>query len=329
MSRRGFTIVELLIVIIVIAVLVTLTVVSYVNISQNAIASSVKSDLSSAAKQIENYKVTSSSDNYPPDLNTVGVKASNGNTFTYYTLSGSKSYCLVSTNGNVIYSISSSQPQTVFGDCTTNGIVGWWKFNGSAADSSGNANDGTVSAATLATGQNGLANSAYYFDGSSYIQSPSGKVYAKFGTTDFSVSYWIKPGTISSTSYVLDIKYAGTNEAGYNLFIYPSYTSAFTVANGSTQTGLTSTATISSGQWGHVVGVRSNWGMQLYVNGILDKSQSGFAVRWNTNSYYPLTFGAYTSGVSSKYVGSIDDVRIYNRALTTSEVNAIYSAGAQ
>jgi hypothetical protein len=47
----------------------------------------------------------------------------------------------------------------------TNGLVGWWPFNGNANDESGNGNNGTVNGATLTTDRNGVANSAYSFDG--------------------------------------------------------------------------------------------------------------------------------------------------------------------
>ena len=47
----------------------------------------------------------------------------------------------------------------------TNGLVGWWPFNGNANDESGNGNHGTVNGATLAADRNGNAGKAYSFDG--------------------------------------------------------------------------------------------------------------------------------------------------------------------
>ena len=47
----------------------------------------------------------------------------------------------------------------------TNGLVGWWPFNGNANDESGNANNGTVNGATLATDRFGAVDKAYDFDG--------------------------------------------------------------------------------------------------------------------------------------------------------------------
>ena len=54
----------------------------------------------------------------------------------------------------------------------TNGLVGYWPFNGNANDESGNGNNGTVNGATLTTDRFGNANSAYSFDGvDDYIQT--------------------------------------------------------------------------------------------------------------------------------------------------------------
>lgn len=61
--------------------------------------------------------------------------------------------------------------QTVPAYVPTNGLLGWWPFNGNANDESGNLNNGTVHGATLIFDRNGISNSAYDFDGTSnYIR---------------------------------------------------------------------------------------------------------------------------------------------------------------
>jgi hypothetical protein len=75
----------------------------------------------------------------------------------------------------------------------TNGLVGWWPFNGNANDESGNGNNGTVNGATLTTDRNGNANAAYSFDGvNDYIQSinPLGNL-----TSDFTISLYTNIAT--------------------------------------------------------------------------------------------------------------------------------------
>lgn len=53
----------------------------------------------------------------------------------------------------------------------TNGLVGYWPFNGNANDESGNGNNGSNNGATLTTDRNGVANQAYSFDGNDFIQT--------------------------------------------------------------------------------------------------------------------------------------------------------------
>jgi prepilin-type N-terminal cleavage/methylation domain-containing protein len=84
-GSRGFTIVELLVVIVIIGILAAITIVSYTGISQRAIVSSLQSDLTNAANQLKLDQVTSSS--YPATLALAnsgkGIPASAGTAYTY------------------------------------------------------------------------------------------------------------------------------------------------------------------------------------------------------------------------------------------------------
>lgn len=87
--KKGFTIVELLVVIVVIGILAAITIVSYTGISQRAITSSLQSDLANAAQQLKLFQVDNSA--FPATINCAlpdsstnkCIKNSNGNTFTY------------------------------------------------------------------------------------------------------------------------------------------------------------------------------------------------------------------------------------------------------
>ena len=69
----------------------------------------------------------------------------------------------------------------------TNGLVGYWPFNGNANDQTPNGNNGTVNGATLTTDRFGNANSAYNFDGiNDYIQINN--IVGNFGLSDFTIS---------------------------------------------------------------------------------------------------------------------------------------------
>ena len=93
----------------------------------------------------------------------------------------------------------------------SDGLVGWWPFNGNANDESGNGNNGTVNDASLTTDRFENANSAYSFNGiSSYINIGHNASLQR-ANTNFSLSYWIYLNSYNSSyaSVVL------TNRTGY------------------------------------------------------------------------------------------------------------------
>lgn len=134
----GFTIVELLIVIVVIAILAAVTVVAFRGISDRARASSMQSDLSQAAKQLELAKVDNSG-SYPSTLSS-NIKASSGTTLTYNP--SGNTYCLTATNSGSAYRVTNTNTKPAEGSCS--GVLG----DGSSCPSGfivvpGNGNFGT------------------------------------------------------------------------------------------------------------------------------------------------------------------------------------------
>jgi prepilin-type N-terminal cleavage/methylation domain-containing protein len=109
--QPGFTIVELLIVVVVIAILAAITIVSYNGIQTRAKISSLQSDLRNAATKVTN-DFTINNSLYPTSLaavnNNEGVKASNGTTFSYVVDNNSdpKSFCITATNGTLNYFVN-------------------------------------------------------------------------------------------------------------------------------------------------------------------------------------------------------------------------------
>lgn len=97
---KGFTIVELLIVIVVIGILAAITIVAFGGIQDRAKATVLKSDLTQAAQQIAVYKAGNASELYPPDLATAGLRSSSDTTFQY-TVNNNASpptFCLTATS---------------------------------------------------------------------------------------------------------------------------------------------------------------------------------------------------------------------------------------
>ena len=74
----------------------------------------------------------------------------------------------------------------------TNGLVGWWPFNGNANDESGNGNNGTVNGATLTSDRFGVANKAYSFDGvNDYILILNSLL--PVNENSYTISMWVNP----------------------------------------------------------------------------------------------------------------------------------------
>ena len=87
--------------------------------------------------------------------------------------------------------VSQLMAQTIPSYVPTNGLVGWWPFNGNANDESGNGNNGTVNGATLTADRNGKANSAYSFDGvNDFIEVAQNQTLNN--VSSFSISIWYK-----------------------------------------------------------------------------------------------------------------------------------------
>ena len=119
--KPGFTIVELLIVVVVIAILAAITIVAYNGITKRANDSSIQSTLSQAVQKIESYKINNDGTLYPPTLTAAGLENltnTDGRTYAYSISSDSTQFCLaLSQSGRTYYSSNISlSPKT--GICT-------------------------------------------------------------------------------------------------------------------------------------------------------------------------------------------------------------------
>ena len=201
----------------------------------------------------------------------------------------------------------------------TNGLVGYWPFNGNANDESGNGNNGTVNGATLTTDRFGNTGKAYSFDGvNDYIST------SRSPLTSFSVSLWLF--TSQNVAYTPLVDAYNSNWELYLSNYKPTFTRWIMAGAGGTFQEFISTTSASINQWNHLICTYNNGNIRLYLNGVLISTFQNVSITINNNGTF--AFGASLSGISQYFNGKLDDIGIWNRALTQQEVNNLYSTCA-
>ena len=216
------------------------------------------------------------------------------------------------------------------------GLIGYWSFDDEsgtvATDHSGNGNDGTLNNMTEGDWVSGKKGGALEFDGvDDYVSISNSSSLDSTGVSgdSYTVALWIKTtqqdfvGVLSKYEggggvafpYAVAVNDCVSNKTGF--FIY--------TGSGSTcDTDVYSNTSVNDGEWHYVVGVRDGSNLHMYVDGVLENTGSISDSDYSNNS--PITIGAYNSG-DYYFSGSIDDVRIYNRALTSTDIQALYNSG--
>jgi hypothetical protein len=215
----------------------------------------------------------------------------------------------------------------------SNGLVGWWPFNGNANDESGNGNNGTVNGASLTVDRFGVADKAYSFDGvNDFIE-----VQDDFNLdliVDFTISSWIKPNSFGLVNMILskhDVS-LGTNAGTYAMGLWQdanlSLVNFQAAPNFNPLTYPSSTGAIDLNYWQNftVKYIKSTNSLSYFINGNLVFSTNILFEIDDTNQ--PLKIGTNTNGSSNinLFSGSLDDIGIWNRALTACEIKDLYYA---
>ena len=221
----------------------------------------------------------------------------------------------------------------------TNGLVGWWGFNGNAQDGSGNGNHGTVNGATLTTDRFGNQNSAFNFDGvDDWIQVDD---HATLRPNHITISAWIYVNTPTINPIVTKTRIGNPFgldggeqycifQSPYN---YQNTAGSFQIKrNGGCQNGgvgwyriFQTNLPFSTGQWQHIVGTYDGDTMKLYNNGLL----SGFQVPPSgpIDNCSNGTFNIGRGWVNYDfYNGKMDNLGMWNRALTQQEITNLYNS---
>jgi len=217
------------------------------------------------------------------------------------------------------------------------GLVAYYPLNNSAADSSGNHFDGTAYNLTSTTDRYGKANGAYYFNGVNSYMTVQDEPQLRLNGIDFTLNSWIKIDEYNSSyGSIIMAKRGEGSTNGWNFGIagygdLTNYVNALGVVTYSISGGddpyLRGNEVLDTTRWHMVTTVYTLATKQakIYVDGNLDATSTADSLASpNSTSTAPLYIGA--DFVTGAYFlkGKLDDLRIYNRALTSKEVFALY-----
>lgn len=219
----------------------------------------------------------------------------------------------------------------------TNNLVAYYNFEGLAGtlgetivDQSGRGHNGvcrqdqsTLKAPSIVSGPNGLGD-ALNFDGSFYVQIPN---HIDFNINDdITLAAWISVDAFSQVWQTMfcrgdwSWRLHRSGSTDYAAFHMTG------LANGYGADGQTTNIRLPK-RWLHLVGTYKNGvGAKLYINGTLEASNTSVSGLINTGGTDPVTIGAQIDNgvLRRQWLGQIDEVRLYNRALSSADISELY-----
>jgi hypothetical protein len=215
------------------------------------------------------------------------------------------------------------------------GPVAYYPFNGNADDESGNGHNPTENGATLTEDRFGNANSAYHFDGYQEIIVPHSDELNIVG--DMTISTWFNSEgpPLFSTAHTIITKRTSDVHANFPYLLAINYQynipsdykkPIFVSASSGTLQYLQSSHDITNNTWNYIACTISGTNLKIFLNNdlVLNTTIDNQLRAGNT---FPLLIGsgARSDKPAEQFVGKLDDIRIYNRALTEEEIQALYN----
>jgi len=212
---------------------------------------------------------------------------------------------------------------------SSNGLVGYWTMDGNSVnwatgavtDSSGRGNTGTITNMATSTAI-GKIGQALKFDGvNDYVNAGNG---ASLNITDaITLSAWVKIiGAQPTYARIIAKSWV------YYLQIDTNNTAVLGFQDGQPWIGVLGSRVLSDNTWYHIVGTYDKNGGatngRIYINGVLDNTLTSTQPIQTVGS--SVLIGAHSGGLPG-FHGLIDEVRVYNSALSAGEIQQLYNAG--
>ncbi len=195
-------------------------------------------------------------------------------------------------------------------------LVGHWRFENTLDDSSGNGNNGTVGAGSAAYAA-GKIGRAWDNDATRYITIPE-----TFKTESVSFAFWYKTESIVFAKSIISDR--SNSRAGFIIWEDINGFMAFDYHAANALERWTTNYALSTSVWQHIVFTRDPNGRKLYVNGKLqDSTSDAGSMTQSANNFTSIM--ARADNLSTRTIGQLDDVQIWNRALAPHQIAAIYN----
>ncbi|MCL5280594.1 MAG: LamG domain-containing protein [Planctomycetes bacterium] len=226
--------------------------------------------------------------------------------------------------------------ECLLGNMARADLVGWWKLDGNALDSSGKGHDGVLYGGPQWV--SGIMGGALKFDGvDDRVEMPGTSQSAGFPATAGEVTWtmWIKvPANGTQKTIMCQGPTGGTHTAGNRSINVETTGKLMIRANGvGALTSFSSAATVNDDQWHHIAvtiafetsGVNDTG--KIYIDGDLSKGYTVTTANINANAAAGATFIVTLGKGPTVFDGMIDDVQVHNKVLSAAEVQRIMKGG--
>jgi Concanavalin A-like lectin/glucanases superfamily len=197
-------------------------------------------------------------------------------------------------------------------------LVGWWPLDDGAGtvaiDATGNGNDGTINGTPQWVP--GMIGGALEFNGSdNYIDCGDSPTFII--PVNITIACWIKVNAFTTNWQAI----VTTGDGSWRVHRSSSSNNVAWGTSGVAPTDLTGTTDVSTGDWFHIAATYDGTQKILYINGAVDATSDSTGNIGD--STYNVNIGENNQATGRYFDGIIDDVQIYNRALSEAEVNKI------
>lgn len=203
----------------------------------------------------------------------------------------------------------------------TDGLLAYWPMNTDTStavnDVSGNANNATATNTTIGAGY--IGSSRQFNGSSSYTSAPSTTALTP---TNVTLQAWIKPTNLSNYM-VIASKFPWTSAYSYQMSTTPTGKLRVDISStGTNYIEVTSNTSLTAGVWQHVAFTWDGSTVKMFINGVVDSNTLNFSgpIFANTSTF---DIGRPSGGSTSNqqyFNGAIDEVMLYSKALSQSEI---------